>query len=149
MSSLASPRSEPWCMDVEEDQRPMLEMAARTAPSTNGGGGGASPPPPPDCGGVVGQSEECLEEEEEDDQLSMLALEYAVGTGVACDWDTEEPEAPCGDDCGENDGPFLRFGRTMLRLLCKKIGAKRLGYMSVLKYVELPHHVAPRVREQG
>ena len=83
----------------EEDQTPMLEMAARV-----GAGAGEITEVPPALGGALDAAERGAaagDDDDDDDRLSLLALEYAVGTGVPSDWDAAEPDAPCGDDCGE------------------------------------------------
>ncbi|KAH8062887.1 protein-cysteine S-palmitoyltransferase [Aureococcus anophagefferens] len=90
----------------EEDQTPMLEMAARV-----GAGAGEITEVPPALGGALDAAERGAAggDDDDDDRLSLLALEYAVGTGVPSDWDAAEPDAPCGEDCGDGDGPARTY----------------------------------------
>ena len=119
----------------------MLEMAARV-----GAGAGEITEVPPALGGALDAAERGAaggDDDDDDDRLSLLALEYAVGTGVPSDWDAAEPDAPCGDDCGDGDGPVARGARACARRLCARLGARRLGYLAVLKWRDLsPGEVA-------
>ncbi|KAH8052608.1 protein-cysteine S-palmitoyltransferase [Aureococcus anophagefferens] len=122
----------------EEDQTPMLEMAARV-----GAGAGEITEVPPALGGALDAAERGAAggDDDDDDRLSLLALEYAVGTGVPSDWDAAEPDAPCGEDCGDGDGPLARGAR--LSGASARLGARRLGYLAVLKWRDLsPGEVA-------
>ncbi|KAH8077312.1 protein-cysteine S-palmitoyltransferase [Aureococcus anophagefferens] len=96
----------------EEDQTPMLEMAARV-----GAGAGEITEVPPALGGALDAAERGAAggDDDDDDRLSLLALEYAVGTGVPSDWDAAEPDAPCGEDCGDGDGRWRAARAAPLR----------------------------------
>ena len=50
---------------------------------------------------------------------------------------TNKLPRPCARAGGDSDGPLVRVARRLARQCCKRLGAKRLGYMSVLKYRDL------------
>jgi len=69
-----------------------------------------------------------------------LAGEFAVGAGVPRTWD--DPHEGCPDDCGP-DGPCVKYGRRNVARFCKCLGARRLGYMAVLRWKNVKGKPAP------
>jgi len=70
-----------------------------------------------------------------------LAGEFAVGAGVPRTWD--DPHEGCPDDCCEADGPCVQVGRRGMAQCCKGLGARRLGYMAVLRWKDVRGTPAP------
>ena len=109
-----------------EEEAPMLEMTPVVAPGEDAKdeeagepGDARNPTPTPDEG---------------------LAGEFAVGAGVPRTWD--DPHEGCPDDCGP-DGPCVKYGRRNVARFCKCLGARRLGYMAVLRWKNVKGKPAP------
>ena len=55
--------------------------------------------------------------------MTLLSLEFATGVGIPS---RDDADLECGDDV------VMRLGQRASRAVCRRIGAKKLGYMSVL-----------------
>ena len=109
-----------------EEEAPMLEMTPVVAPGEDAKDEEAGEP------GAPGTQTPTPDE--------GLAGEFAVGAGVPRTWD--DPHEGCPDDCGP-DGPCVKYGRRNVARFCKCLGARRLGYMAVLRWKNVKGKPAP------
>ncbi|KAJ1449311.1 hypothetical protein M885DRAFT_536158 [Pelagophyceae sp. CCMP2097] len=66
-------------------------------------------------------------------KMSTLALEYATGIGISSQWeDADDGGAEGCEGCCGSDDAGARCGRALSAAVCRRVGAKKLGYMAVL-----------------